>query len=129
MNRTMEAHKFDPTVQAKMGPGPADYKTHELTKAQCMEAVTMVEDKVLETERRMHNIMLKQTMRAEMIPYTIKVDMQLVSDKMFLKWGFTDQDLMPNIKKLKLGSDPEFKALLAGYLEKSEEWLKALPEA
>ena len=71
----------------------------------------------------MYDIVRSQKLAPPMINAIIKVEKLKADDIFFNETGFEEEDVEPSVAKLNLQDDPEFKAIIDDYAQKSKEFL------
>jgi len=100
-----------------------DKEPKELTKEKVIECVKLLEAAKFEAQKKMYDFVRTQRVAPQMINAVIKVEKLKADDKFFNETGIEEEDVEPNIKRLNLEEDEEFKAIIQDYKTKSDEFL------
>lgn len=73
----------------------------------------------------MYDYVRTQRVAPQMINAVIKVEKLKADDRFFNETGIEEEDVEPSVKRLNLEEDEEYKALVADFQKKSEEFLTA----
>lgn len=71
----------------------------------------------------MYDFVRAQKVAPQMINAVIKVEKLKADDAFFNETGIEEEDIEPNIKKLNLEEDEEFKAIIEEFKVKSDDFL------
>jgi hypothetical protein len=102
--------------------GPTSFQ-RDVDKWDVLKAIRILEKSIHNTERKIYDIMTRQTIRPQGIPHLVKLDINKASDNLFNEFGFDELDVRYNAKRLNLVNDSDYKALMAEELEVSDKWL------
>ena len=100
-----------------------DRKPKELTRDEVIKSVKLMEDAKFEAQKKMYDFVRTQRVAPQMINAVIKVEKLKADDRFFNETGIEEEDVEPNIKRLNLEEDEEFKAIIEEYKKKSDDFL------
>lgn len=95
----------------------------ELSKEDVLKSVRLLEAAKFEAQKKMYDFVRTQRVAPQMINAVIKVEKLKADDRFFNETGIEEEDVEPNIKRLGLEEDEEFKAIIEEYKKKSDEFL------
>ena len=95
----------------------------ELTREQCLDAVKKIEAAKFEAQKKMYDFVRSQRVAPQMINAVIKVEKLKADDHFFNETGIEEEDVEPNLKRLGLEEEEEFKAVFDEFKKKSDEFL------
>merc|ERR1712012_419993 len=95
----------------------------ELTREQCIDAVKRLESAKFEAQKKMYDFVRSQRVAPQMINAVIKVEKLKADDHFFNETGVEEEDVEPNIKRLGLEEEEEFKAIIEEYKKMSDDFL------
>lgn len=95
----------------------------ELTREQVIDAVRRLEAAKFEAQKKMYEFVRSQRVAPQMINAVIKVEKLKADDHFFNETGIEEEDVEPNIKRLNLEQDDEFKSIIEEFKKKSDEFL------
>jgi len=80
----------------------------ELTRAQCLDAVTHMEMAKYDVQVRMYDFVRMQRDNPSLINSKVRVEELKQSDLLFIKTGIEEADVEPSIDRLNLKEDEEY---------------------
>jgi len=95
----------------------------ELSREDVIKSVKLLEAAKFEAQKKMYDFVRTQKVAPQMINAVIKVEKLKADDKFFNETGIEEEDVEPNIKRLDLEKDDEFKAIIEQYKKESEDFL------
>ena len=95
----------------------------ELTREEVLSSVKLLESAKFEAQKKMYEFVRNQKVAPQMINAVIKVEKLKADDRFFNETGIEEEDVEPNLKRLNLEEDEEFKAICAEWQKKSEDFL------
>ena len=95
----------------------------ELTREQCLDFVRKIESAKFEAQKKMYDFVRSQRVAPQMINAVIKVEKLKADDHFFNETGVEEEDVEPNIKRLGLEEEEEFKAIIEEYKKMSDDFL------
>jgi hypothetical protein len=95
----------------------------ELTREQVLDSVKLLEAAKFEAQKKMYQFVRESKVAPQMINAVIKVEKLKADDKFFNETGIEEEDVEPNLKRLGLEEDEEFKAIVAEWQKKSDDFL------
>lgn len=95
----------------------------ELSREDVIKSVKLLEAAKFEAQKKMYEFVRTQKVAPQMINAVIKVEKLKADDKFFNETGIEEEDVEPNIKRMDLEKDDEFKAIIEQYKKESEEFL------
>jgi len=95
----------------------------ELSKEDVLKSVRLLEAAKFEAQKKMYDFVRTQRVAPQMINAVIKVEKLKADDRFFNETGIEEEDIEPNIKRLGLEEDEEFKAIIEEFKQKSDEFL------
>ena len=95
----------------------------ELTREQCLDAVKKIEAAKFEAQKKMYDFVRSQRVAPQMINAVIKVEKLKADDHFFNETGIEEEDVEPNLKRLGLEEEEDFKAVFDEFKKKSDEFL------
>lgn len=95
----------------------------ELTKEEVLSSVKLLEAAKFEAQKKMYEFVRNQKVAPQMINAVIKVEKLKADDRFFNETGIEEDDVEPNLKRLNLEEDEEFKAICEEWQKKSEDFL------
>ena len=126
-----QAYSMDPVKRAEfeeqMAKVVAEYRkreTKDMTKAEILTAVTLLEEAKFKAQQKMYNLVRSQRMHPGLINSVIKTEELKAGDDFFNETGFEEADVEPSIKKLGLTDDEEISGIVKDYEKKSAEFLE-----
>ena len=100
-----------------------DRQVQELTREQVLDSVRRLENAKFEAQKKMYDYVRTQRVPPQMINAVIKVEKLKADDVFFNETGFEEEDVEPNVKRLGLEEDDDFKAIIEEFKKKSDEFL------
>lgn len=88
-----------------------------------MDSVRKLETAKFEAQKKMYEFVRTQRVAPQMINAVIKVEKLKADDHFFNETGIEEEDVEPNIKRLELEEDEEFKAIIEEFKKMSDEFL------
>lgn len=85
----------------------------ELTREQVLDSVKLLEAAKFEAQKKMYQFVRESKVAPQMINAVIKVEKLKADDKFFNETGIEEEDVEPNLKRLGLEEDEEFKAIVS----------------
>ena len=85
----------------------------ELTREEVLSSVKLLESAKFEAQKKMYEFVRNQKVAPQMINAVIKVEKLKADDRFFNETGKEEEDVEPNLKRLNLEEDEEFKAICA----------------
>jgi len=95
----------------------------ELTKAQCLDALTHMEKAKFDVQVRMYDFVRLQKDNPTLINAKVRVEELKQADLLFIKTGIEEADVEPSIERLKLREDAEYVAVCTDWAKKSQAFL------
>lgn len=95
----------------------------DLSKEDVIKSVKLLEAAKFEAQKKMYEFVRTQRVAPQMINAVIKVEKLKADDRFFNETGIEEEDVEPNIKRLNLENDEEFKAVIEEFKQKSDEFL------
>ena len=95
----------------------------ELTKAQCLDALTHMEKAKFDVQVRMYDFVRLQKDNPTLINAKVRVEELKQADLLFIKTGIEEADVEPSIERLKLREDEEYVAVCTDWAKKSQAFL------
>ena len=95
----------------------------DLTREEVIKSVKLLEAAKFEAQKKMYDFVRTQRVAPQMINAVIKVEKLKADDRFFNETGIEEEDVEPNIKRLNLEEDEEFKEIIEEYKKKSEDFL------
>ena len=100
-----------------------DREPKELSREDVIKSVRLLEAAKFEAQKKMYEFVRSQRVAPQMINAVIKVEKLKADDKFFNETGIEEADVEPNIKRMKLEDDDEFKAIIEEYKKMSDDFL------
>lgn len=95
----------------------------ELTREQCLDFVRKIESAKFEAQKKMYDFVRSQRVAPQMINAVIKVEKLKADDHFFNETGIEEEDVEPNIKRLGLEEEEDFKSIIEEYKKMSDDFL------
>ena len=100
-----------------------DREPKELSREDVIKSVRLLEAAKFEAQKKMYEFVRSQRVAPQMINAVIKVEKLKADDKFFNETGIEEEDVEPNIKRLNLEEDEEFKGIIEEYKKMSDDFL------
>lgn len=130
--KSMQTYLMDPSKRTlyeediqKLRDSLRDRKVQELTREQVLSSVTHLEEAKLKAQMKMYEVVRAQKVAPQMINAIIKVEKLRADDIFFNETGIEEEDVEPNILRLKMEEDADYKKIVDEYAEKSKDFLES----
>ena len=128
----MQTYLMDPSKRTlyeediqKLRDSLRDRKVQELTREQVLSSVAHLEEAKLKAQMKMYEVVRAQKVAPQMINAIIKVEKLRADDIFFNETGIEEEDVEPNILRLKMEEDADYKKIVEDYAEKSKNFLES----
>jgi len=98
-------------------------KAKDLDREEVIKSVKLLEAAKFEAQKKMYDFVRTQRVAPQMINAVIKVEKLKADDRFFNETGIEEEDVEPNIKRLNLEEDEEFKGIIEEYKKMSDDFL------
>ena len=100
-----------------------DRTPQELTRDQVVESVKRLEGAKFEAQKKMYELVRSQRVAPQMVNAVIQVEKLKADDHFFNETGIEEEDVEPNLKRMNLEEEDDFKAVFDEFKKKSDEFL------
>lgn len=122
---------LDPTKRAmieeettKVKESVREHQPKELTKEEVLKATERLEQLKFDAQKTMYELVRGKRIHQSMIDGVIRIEKMKADDTFFNEFSYEEFDVEPNVQKLNLEEDEEYKKILADYAQKSKEYLE-----
>eukprot|EP00351_Strombidinopsis_sp_SopsisLIS2011_P003583 CAMPEP_0116876172 /NCGR_PEP_ID=MMETSP0463-20121206/8182_1 /TAXON_ID=181622 /ORGANISM="Strombidinopsis sp, Strain SopsisLIS2011" /LENGTH=404 /DNA_ID=CAMNT_0004522647 /DNA_START=425 /DNA_END=1639 /DNA_ORIENTATION=- len=127
---SLRQYMLDPTKRAmieeetlKVKESVRENVPKELTREETLKATDRLEQLKFEALEDYVQPCQKQAYRLNMIDGVIRIEKMKADDTFFNEFGFEEFDVEPNVEKLKLEDEEDYKKILEKYAEESKTYL------
>lgn len=128
---SLRFYMLDPTKRAmieeetnKVKESVREHEAKVLTKEEILKATERLEQLKFEAQKTMYNLVRGKRVHQSMIDGVIRIEKMKADDTFFNEFGYEEFDVDPNIEKLNLEEDADYKKILDDYAEKSKKYLE-----
>jgi len=122
---------LDPTKRAmieeetsKVKESVREHEAKILNKEEILKATERLEQLKFEAQKTMYNLVRGKRIHQSMIDGVIRIEKMKADDTFFNEFGYEEFDVEPNVDKLKLEEDEDYKKILEEYANKSKTYLE-----
>lgn len=113
---------LDPTKRAmieeettKVKESVREHQPKELTKEEVLKATERLEQLKFDAQKTMYELVRGKRIHQSMIDGVIRIEKMKADDTFFNEFSYEEFDVEPNVQKLNLEEDEEYKKILADY--------------
>jgi len=128
---SLRFYMLDPTKRAmieeennKVKESVREHEAKVLNKEEVLKATERLEQLKFEAQKTMYNLVRGKRIHQSMIDGVIRIEKMKADDTFFNEFGYEEFDVEPNVEKLKLEDDADYKKILEDYADKSKKYLE-----
>lgn len=121
---------LDPTKRAmieeetlKVRESVREHEAKELTREETLKATDRLEQLKFDAQKTMYNLVRGKRIAQNMIDGVIRIEKMKADDTFFNEFGFEEFDVEPNVLRLKLEEEEDYKKILEDYANQSKTYL------
>lgn len=127
---SLRFYMLDPTKRAmieeetlKIRESVREHEAKELTREETLKATDRLEQLKFEAQKTMYNLVRSKRIAQNMIDGVIRIEKMKADDSFFNEFGFEEFDVEPNVLRLKLEDEEDYKKILDDYANQSKTYL------
>jgi len=128
---SLRFYMLDPTKRAmieeetnKVKESVREHEPKELNKEELLKATERIEQLKFEAQKTMYNLVRGKRIHQSMIDGVIRIEKMKADDTFFNEFGYEEFDVEPNVERLNLEEDEDYKKICQDYADQSKKYLE-----